>query len=289
MSFVGGNDIFDFRRLFDTGVLNVNCVVEFDGKHFVFGSDDIYVHDGTGNKKSIATGRVRKYIFQSLISAESSQAFVVHNRALTEIMYCYVSNDPNCAFPYKPNSPRGCNRAAVYNLDADNWYFYDLPYVTGGSWSSEDVKSTMLIASPATSISSPKMRSFAPADDPSASGNVDAAANGPVLIRKDRMDLDELKNPSNPYASLRGNKQLRGVIVQCVINGSGQPINVRVGSSLNATTATDWQLPQTYDINNDTIDCNEQGKYLGIEFRYDDVKSFRLSGYDLDINILGAR
>ena len=58
MEFVGGTFIFNFRKLFsDEGIINQNCVVEADGKHYVFGTHDIYMHDGT-TKQSICDERV---------------------------------------------------------------------------------------------------------------------------------------------------------------------------------------------------------------------------------------
>ena len=38
MEFVGGTFIFNFRKLFDAGLINQNCVVEVEGKHYVFDS-----------------------------------------------------------------------------------------------------------------------------------------------------------------------------------------------------------------------------------------------------------
>ena len=47
MEFVGGQFIFNTRKLFsDAGVINQNCVVEADGRHYVFGPNDIYMQTG---------------------------------------------------------------------------------------------------------------------------------------------------------------------------------------------------------------------------------------------------
>ena len=61
MDFIGGNDVFSsFNRVFDkTGLINTNCVVEVEGKHYCFGLDDIYTHDGT-SKITIADGTCTK-------------------------------------------------------------------------------------------------------------------------------------------------------------------------------------------------------------------------------------
>ena len=63
MEFVGGNFIFNFRKLFtDEGLISQNCVVEVEGKHYCFGPADIYVHDGT-TKQSIRAERSRMICF----------------------------------------------------------------------------------------------------------------------------------------------------------------------------------------------------------------------------------
>ena len=59
MEFIGGQFIFQTRKLFnDAGVINQNCIVEADGRHYVFGPHDIYLHDGT-TKQSICDERVK--------------------------------------------------------------------------------------------------------------------------------------------------------------------------------------------------------------------------------------
>ena len=85
MEFVGGT--FNFRKLFsDEGIINQNCVVEADGKHYVFGTHDIYMHDGT-TKQSICDERVRKFIYTGLNTKNSDRCFVQHNKALDEIYF----------------------------------------------------------------------------------------------------------------------------------------------------------------------------------------------------------
>ena len=56
MEFVGGQFIMNFRKLFtDAGLINQNCVVEVEGKHYCFGLR-IYVHDGTTSSRSVTNG-----------------------------------------------------------------------------------------------------------------------------------------------------------------------------------------------------------------------------------------
>ena len=61
MEFAGGHFIMNFDNLFaDAGLINQNCVVEVEGKHYCFGPADIYVHDGT-TKRSICDERHQEF------------------------------------------------------------------------------------------------------------------------------------------------------------------------------------------------------------------------------------
>ena len=103
-------------------------MVEVEGKHYVFGPFDIYVHDGT-SKQSICDERVKNFIFGALNNADADRCFVQHNPTLNEIYFCYKSGDQHVAFP---NADR-CNRAAAYNYRNDSWSFMDLPNVSSGN------------------------------------------------------------------------------------------------------------------------------------------------------------
>ena len=99
MEFVGGQFIMNFRKLFtDAGLINQNCVVEVEGKHYCFGPADIYVHDGT-TKQSLCDERTKNFIYRGLNNQQSTVCFVQHNVNLNEIYFCYSSGDEHTAFP----------------------------------------------------------------------------------------------------------------------------------------------------------------------------------------------
>lgn len=126
--------IYNYQRLFSNyGMLTQNCVAEVNNQHFVFGTDDIWVHDGF-TPKSLASSRVRKFVFNYIVKSQAYQSFVWYRPNLNEVLFCYVSTDPYCAFPVNPSiGYPGCNRAAAYNWLSDTWTFYDLPYIVGGA------------------------------------------------------------------------------------------------------------------------------------------------------------
>ena len=106
MTFVGGAFLFTVKKLFgDTGLINENCVVEVEKKHYCFTRDDIIVHDGV-SKKSIADERVKNFIFGGLNVNLSDVCYVTHDEGQNLIYFCYQSGDEFASFP---NANR-CNR-----------------------------------------------------------------------------------------------------------------------------------------------------------------------------------
>jgi hypothetical protein len=131
------NFVYRYRRLFgaNSGVISQNCVVDVSSNHFVFGPESIWTHNGLSNQ-DIVDGVVRRKIYDYLVPEEKHKFFVVYIQERNEVMFCYVSRDPDCHFkiPDDPNIPApGCNRAAVLNLKDLKWSFDDLPFVLGAA------------------------------------------------------------------------------------------------------------------------------------------------------------
>jgi hypothetical protein len=56
----GSTEVYSYRALpFNAGAINSNCVVQVNNRHYVFGADDLWVHDGL-TMQSIADGRVQE-------------------------------------------------------------------------------------------------------------------------------------------------------------------------------------------------------------------------------------
>ena len=97
-------------------------MVEFDGKHLVVGSNDIYIFSGNpGNIVSVADTRVRDYFYNNLNNAQANKLFVLRNQQQDEIWINY---------------PKGastvCNEALIYNYRLNNWTVRDLNGVVSG-------------------------------------------------------------------------------------------------------------------------------------------------------------
>jgi hypothetical protein len=101
------------------GVLNTDCVVEFDGRHFVVDRNDIYIHSGSGNIESLADFRIKRYFFDNLNKSALHMVKVVKNPFYKEIW-----------INYPKGSSTVCNEALVYNYKNNTWSRRTLPSVT---------------------------------------------------------------------------------------------------------------------------------------------------------------
>jgi len=106
------------------GLLTTGGVIEYDGKHFVIGSNDIYVFAGNpGDIQSLSDGRVRQYFFENLNPIYEQQLFTLLNHRENEIWVCY---------PTVASLAGECNEALIWNYRDNAWTVRDLDSVTAG-------------------------------------------------------------------------------------------------------------------------------------------------------------
>lgn len=299
MEYIGGNEMFRFDRQFQKGVISTNCVVEHNGLHYVFGPDDIWVHDGV-SPKSIATNRVRRFIFNALRKSDASKCFVTHNIEENEIIFAYVSEDPYTQFPVN-TAKLGCNRGAVYNYASDTWSFIDLSYVTdatlaglnqgltfdgittptdnfGGSFLSlgGDNRRSLVFGGDGF------LRTYDPIMSTSSSFPIDMAATAPAFIERVGIDMDELK------AELKGYKLISSVYPQGRLSPNSTGLYLQFSASDHPNVTPIWDIPeQLWDNNWLKCDFNVAGRFASFRLRQQDRAYFALSGYDFNIALLG--
>jgi hypothetical protein len=310
MSFVAGAFVMDFRKLFsDAGMINQNCVVEVEGKHYVLGPQDIYVHDGT-TKQSICDERVKNFIYKGLNVQKADRCFVQHNENLNEIYFCYVSGDAHVAFP---NADR-CNRAAVYNYRNNTWSFYDLPNVSAGTTANVNSVTTYANASSLTyelvggsyydmednydrhtlmvgednstdGLSSDKLYGVDLADEGKLSFQLDDEATKYPLLERIGVDLDEGGSAATNYMVVTKMYPQANTL-----NTADTNLTFNFGASDIPRATPSYDADVTFDIATDhKIDSRAAGRYLSYKLTYSDNKDFEFSGFDLDITITGSR
>lgn len=121
MRFIGAPLIFSFQKLpGDDGLLARGCVADTPKGHVVLTSNDVVIHNGQG-ARSIANGRVRKYIFDNINKTTPERAFVCTNPPSNEVLICFPSV-----------ASENCDLAAVWNWNDNTWGFRSLSNVTYG-------------------------------------------------------------------------------------------------------------------------------------------------------------
>lgn len=314
MSFVGGTFIFNFRKLFqDRGLINQNCVVEVNGRHYCFGTDDIYAHDGN-TITSIADQRVKNYVFNGIASDKLKVCFVHHNPVLEEIYFCYNSQDDLHEF----EGGTRCNRAAVYNYKNDTWSFMDMPNVNSATMASLETTLAYNTASTTTYegiggtyfsqesefslhnifggetnpgggggpgvISSNRLYALDGSEQNSkVSLPVDSGATIPPFIERVGIDIDE-------QIQLSGYKVITKVVPQLHSDNPNKQFNFNFGAADLITSSTTYEPTVTFDANvSHKIDTRSAGRYLSYKMTTTDDKDFNFLGFDVDLTMTGRR
>lgn len=310
MNYVGGNFIFDFRKRFDdVGVINANCVVEIDGKHYVFDRNDIIVHDGA-SKQSIVHGKVKDFIFGGLLRDLKHLCFVAHSPKLNEIHFVYPSQDRMIGFP-EPTT--GCNRIAAYNYRRDTWTFYDVPNVTsstysvvssgityedtaptpytemGGTYSGSDMETErhQMFASrkdTASGISASRIIGFDLLSSGLLARPVLAALVRDAVAERVGIDLDESGVGLSSY------KSMLKIYPQVSLKGEGSTVEFQFGSNDVPVAAPNWDSKQAFDpTTNYQLDVRRAGRYLAHRLWHSGTSDFSYSGFDAKITVRGRR
>jgi hypothetical protein len=246
----GSIQVYNYRKLpFQKGALSANCSLEIDGRHYVFGTDDIWMHDGN-TEVSIVDGKNRDFIFSSINMSKKNRCFVQHNPQLKEIAFCYISGDKGVAFLGEPD---GCNRAYVYNYVEKTASFDDLPLVfsasnanlsvtqtyatttatydtTGGSYLDQEDGFKRTPVYVGTSSTKYSLGTTLYGLDLFGAGStlgypVDTNATQPRYLERDGIDLDTLN------VELRGYKVLSSIFPQARLGDSAANLTFSVGAS----------------------------------------------------------
>lgn len=309
MEYTGSSFVFNFRRLFPSGgVVNTNCVAEVDGKHFVFGEDDFYMHDGI-SKKSLADGRIRRHVYKTLDRAKLNSCFVLHDPVSNLIFFCYASKETTVGYV----NTQFANKAAIYNYRADTWAFMDLPNVVGAGSINLDLSENLeLLNGPgiddlydtttvspgatsplltvmlgATSTAQGLGASRVYAVDLPEAGVVQLDPEPETIktawVERTGIDLDD----PGLGLKLRTYKVINGIVPQIE---SSIPVRWRTGSADKPNDAPVWYSDREFDPHNDyKIDLRVAGRYLAYRVDVEGSEQFKFSAFDADVAPLSHR
>lgn len=297
---------FAQRKVFsDGGAIGRNCAVEVNGTHYVFGSDDIYMHDGV-NKKSISAGRVRMDVFSQMNRLKASRFFVAHDPVNRLLMFCYVSTDSTCSFPSTAN----CNRAAVYSYGDDAWGTMELPNVcamtvantslvptwsaatstwldVGGTWGDlEDGQKQNLISVCASTgaVTSPRLHALDGVDmNTRVSAPLDSQANILAYLERVGLDLDDLGAAMSDFKTVDSMRpQIR--------TSRSVSLSVQLGATTFQQIDPTYETALTFDPTLDQqVHARASGRYLAIKISATEEHDFELTGADVEVQTNGSR
>jgi hypothetical protein len=106
------------------GCLVTGGVKEYDGRHFVVGSNDIYVFGGNSTTiQSLAKGRVKEYFYNNLNPTHEARLFILQNHPEQELWLCY---------PTLASTSGECDEALIWNYRDNTWTIRELNDVMAG-------------------------------------------------------------------------------------------------------------------------------------------------------------
>jgi hypothetical protein len=291
MQAIADASVFRFFRMFNSfGALSVNCAVEFlAGKHLVFSTNDILVHDGQ-NAQSILQDRLRKEIFQDIDSTYYARSFVARILSRNEVWCCYPT--AGSSWP---------NKALVWNWITNALSIRALPEVShvvpgiipagtvDDTWGSTDSWNT--------DSQTWNERSYNPSSDQHAlisfSGNAmynaratESFGGTPFSAWVERTGIGIPFKQGQP-PDMTSMKFLRNVWPR--FNGTqGGIVQVTIGFQMEIDGPVTWGTPQNYVIGTTKkIDCLVSGRLFAIRFSSDTELAWRLQGYELDVSFGG--
>lgn len=285
MSYIGGNNIFSFRKIFDNiSILSPECVAPVNGGHFVVTTSDIIIHNGS-SWQSIVTDKVKRELFNLLGKADPEAVKVQAYPAKNEIWVLYPSG-------------RGeiLDRAAIYSLSNGTWTFRELPNVMAISYGRVPGENNRIIDTQdmvfdvdeqiINGIGQDFERGslFASTLDNTwwaIDEGDDADVTLPCAIIKNNLDFDDWGVEATQH------KMIKAVYPQ--FQGRGI-VNISVGVSDDPYSAPVWSEAKYFNIETDRkVDFRETGRYISIRFEGFQNETWTLLSYAIEGSPRGGK
>ncbi len=143
MHFIGGNQVFAFRKLFtSSGLLTTNCASEYLGRVVILTDGDLILSDGQSGE-SLIDKKMRAWLFNQIDTDNYRNSFMVSYQAENQVWVCFPENgetEPTLALvwdatdnkigirdlePKTPHIARGqignVTASVTWDTDVENW------------------------------------------------------------------------------------------------------------------------------------------------------------------------
>jgi hypothetical protein len=276
MQYIGGTFIWRFARLPGSiGMLARGCAAETPLGHVVLAAGDLVVHEGQG-PRSILSGRMRAWLFNSMDASVYQRSFVVANKARNEVWTCFPESGSTT-----------CNLALVWNWKDDTLAIRELSNVTYAAVGPQTFASSGTWAGDAnvwdTDPTSWGATDFSPADHRlllckaseilvADAGTTHDGTAYDAYLERTGLSFDD------PFTV----KTVRSVFPR--IDGpAGQTVTIEVGGSMDAESSPTWSPPVTYTIGSSfKADAYATGRFLSVRIKSTGSFSWRLKSIDMD-------
>lgn len=286
MEFIGGSSVFAFRQVFsNVGMLTENCAASFRTNHLVVTDNDVVLHDGN-QAQSVASGRVRTWLFSRINTERYKRSFLVPNYRQREIWICF----PEAGSDYP-------NLALIWSYQDDKWYVRELNQplsyaatgIVSGTAVTFDADAGTFDDAPETfdeeTYSAFEQRvlmldSSAPAAYQADSGELFGGEQGTCYALRQSINLG--RDISRTSRLMR--------IYPKVLGTPGDVLRIFVGVRSAIDAAIFWQGPYLFTIGVDNkVDLRVNGRVIDVRFEYAGTNTFRLFSFDLEYEPQGLR
>lgn len=253
--YVGGNEVFQFRpALTQCGAFTRKSVADLGGKHFVVTDGDIVITDGV-SVESIATDRVREYLFGQIDQTYFERLFVVYNQAASQVWVCY---------PESGNAH--CTHALVWDVVKNRWGVAELPSVFHGALGYvNDTESSLLWDSITETWDALTILWNAE--------NFSSATRSLILAATDTLELvGRAGSVTEGYLERvglsLGDPERFKFVRRIHCRGEGGTVYIRIGTQTVAGGAVTWSPELPLVLGSDAyVNCAVLGRFIAISVR----------------------
>ena len=281
-TYIGGQFIFSFRRIpGDSGMIAKGCAAVVPGGHVVLTNGDLVLMNGQG-AQSIVSGKIRRWLFDSLDSTYYDRSFVTTNPSFNEVWVCY---------PTTGNSV--CNRALIWNYVENTFTTRELTGVTYGC--SGQIAVSVDDSFGADTISfDESSTTFDQAQLPLSKAQLVLTTNTPQILA---VDVGNDFHGTDFTASIERTglafgdpavvKTVRSVYPR-IDGNNGSTIYVQIGATMDVETPYTWSDAVPYVIGSTfKADTFATGRFIGYRVYSNDTFSWRAKSIDFDVVMRG--
>ena len=282
MQYIGAPFVWRFFRLpGDVGMLTRGCAVNTPKGHVVLTSNDLIVHNGQG-AQSIVEGRMRKWLFNSIDSANFQRSFLVTNQLKNEVWVCFPESGQSA-----------CSLALVWNWADDVFSIRQLANVTYGALGPV-LTNTMATWASDTGTWNTDTTTWNNDGFGALENRLLLASSAPsILLTETGAQI----NGANPIVTLERVGMAFGEpdVVKTIKSitprldaTAGTVMQVQIGGSMDAEKYPMWQLSAPYTAGTSRkFDSFATGRFLSVRLTSNQPTPWRLKSFDIDVNKTG--